>query len=221
MVDIKTRLAPERAATPPPNALPDRVAFGVERASGAARHDFGEEDLRQAIELLFFAYRDMTAGPDAMLAKMGLGRAHHRLIHFVGRNPGIAVAELLAILRISKQSFGRVLREAVTRRLVMQRLDKDDKRRRLLYLTFTGTSLEEMLSAVQQERIAQAFEAIGPEAVAGWRTALWALVDDADRDRLQHAQTRRRAYDEETASRAKAVRSLETAYRAHPGRGGE
>ena len=72
-----------------------------------------DDELRQGIELLFYAYRDFTAEPDAMLAKLGLGRAHHRVIYFVGRNPGITVGELLGILRITKQSLGRVLGQLV------------------------------------------------------------------------------------------------------------
>ena len=116
MVDIKTvrwRRGPGKALAR--KALPDNSLTAIYTAT----HGFAEQDLRQAIELLFFAYRDMTAGPDEMLARMGLGRAHHRVIHFVGRNPGITVAELLGILRISKQSLARVLKEVVERGLTL------------------------------------------------------------------------------------------------------
>ena len=112
MVDIKVlRSRAELAKALPANDLPPH---------GMPRPGFREEALREAIELLFFAYRDMTAGPDAILEEMGLGRAHHRAIHFIGRNPGITVAELLAILRISKQSLARVLKDVVERKLVRQ-----------------------------------------------------------------------------------------------------
>src|SRR4051794_1595133 len=128
MVDIKVpaarrtlRLAPEEPPDEPVAAVPGRQGFG-------------EEELRQAIELMFFAYRDMTAGADEMLEAMGLGRAHHRVIHFIGRNPGITVAELLTLLRITKQSLARVLREVMERHLVLQQQGTDDRRQRQLYL---------------------------------------------------------------------------------------
>ncbi len=159
------------------------------------RPGFREEALREAIELLFFAYRDMTAGPDAILEEMGLGRAHHRAIHFIGRNPGITVAELLAILRISKQSLARVLKDVVERKLVRQLRDEGDQRRRPLFLTAQGFELEAQLSAVQQERLAKAFAVAGPEAISGWRQMLETLVDPADRERLTRAAERRSAYN--------------------------
>lgn len=197
MVDIKIvgwRQEPVEAL--PNNDLPQTYT---------ERHGFAEEDLRQAIELLFFAYRDMTAGPDEILARMGLGRAHHRVIHFVGRNPGITVAELLSILRISKQSLARVLRDVVERGLVRQFRDEGDQRRRPLYLTGPGVVLETSLSAVQQERLARAFANVGPDAIAGWRTMLLALVEPADRERLERAAARRTKF-------ASAVELLEDAY---------
>ena len=168
-------------------------------AAVADRRGFTEEELRQAIELMFFAYRDMTAGPDEMLATMGLGRAHHRVIHFIGRNPGIPVAELLTLLRITKQSLARVLREAMNRHLVMQRQGADDRRQRQLYLTPRGSSLEASLSAVQQERIVRAFAGMPAAALDGWREVLWSMVEEGDRGRLQHAQERRRRFGEQPA----------------------
>ena len=108
-----------------------------------------EEYLRQGIELLFFAYRDFTAEPDAILARHGFGRAHHRVIYFVGRHPGMAVTELLAILRITKQSLSRVLGALVDQGFVRQDADPTDRRRRLLHLTARGSALETELSAVQ------------------------------------------------------------------------
>ena len=89
-----------------------------------------EEDLRQALELLFFAYRDFTSEPDEILKRYGFGRAHHRVLHFVGRNPGLPVSELLAILGITKQSLSRVLGQLVRDGFVEQRRGDRDQRLR-------------------------------------------------------------------------------------------
>ena len=110
-----------------------------------------EEELRQAMELLFFAYRDFTGEPDKILADYGFGRAHHRVIYFVGRNPGITVSELLAILRITKQSLSRVLSQLVADGFIIQRPGLRDRRQRLLELTDKGRELENKLS--EQQRI--------------------------------------------------------------------
>ena len=143
--------------------------------------DLSPEVLRRAMELLFYAYRDITAEPDRRLAAYGFGRAHHRAIHFVRRTPGMTVAELLAVLRVTKQSLARVLRQLVDRGFVVRRTDPVDRRRRRLYLTDAGEALENLVSAPQQERLSQAFRAAGPGAANGYRRVLWELVDDADR----------------------------------------
>src|ERR1700750_2709804 len=92
----------------------------------------GEEKVLQGIELLFFAYRDFTAEPDAILARYGFGRAHHRVIYFVGRHPHMSVSELLGILRITKQSLARVLSQLVRQGFIVQQTGKSDRRQRLL-----------------------------------------------------------------------------------------
>ncbi len=140
-----------------------------------------EEDLRQGIELLFYAYRDFTAEPDAMLGKIGLGRAHHRVIYFVGRYPGATVTELLAILRITKQSLSRVLGELMEQGYVEQRPGTKDRRQRLLTLTDKGQELERQLSDAQRARIARAYRAAGAEAVEGFRTVMLGIMDEIDR----------------------------------------
>ena len=94
-----------------------------------------EEDLRQGIELMFYAYRDFTGEPDAILEKYALGRAHHRVIYFVGRNPGISVTELLDILRITKQSLSRVLGKLIEDEFINQRANPSDRRRKQLTLS--------------------------------------------------------------------------------------
>lgn len=110
----------------------------------------------ELIELLFFAYRDFTGDPDAILAEDGFGRAHHRVVHFVHRNPGIRVADLLAILKITKQSLGRVLRQLITDGYIDQRTGATDRRERQLFTTEKGAALATRLSEPQQVRILRA-----------------------------------------------------------------
>lgn len=108
------------------------------------------------IELLFFAYKDFTGDPDDVLAKFEFGRAHHRVLHFVERNPGIMVTDLLGILRITKQSLGRVLKQLVDAGIIEQREGLNDRRQRLLYTTDQGHTLAEKLARMQQERLERA-----------------------------------------------------------------
>jgi DNA-binding MarR family transcriptional regulator len=143
-----------------------------------------EEELRQGIELLFFAYRDFTAEPDAILGEYGFGRAHHRVIYFVGRHPGITVSDLLDILRITKQSLSRVLGQLVTEKFIVQRPGLRDRRQRLLELTEKGVELERLLTERQRSRIARAYREAGAEAVEGFRKVMLGLVDEADRGRF-------------------------------------
>ncbi len=143
-----------------------------------------EEDLRQGIELLFYAYRDFTADPDAILAKLGLGRAHHRVIYFVGRYPGITVGELLKILRITKQSLSRVLGQVVGKGYVIHRQGPTDRRQRRLELSDSGAALERQLSETQRQRVAAAYRAAGGPAVEGFRRVLFGLINEADRAKL-------------------------------------
>lgn len=146
-----------------------------------------EEELRQGMELLFFAYRDFTGEPDQILARYGFGRAHHRVIYFVGRHPGITVSELLAILRITKQSLSRVLGQLVRESFITQRPGPRDRRQRLLDLTDKGRALERELSESQRARIARAYREAGAEAVEGFRTVLRNLIDEEDRQRFAEA----------------------------------
>jgi DNA-binding MarR family transcriptional regulator len=149
--------------------------------SETAEESAEKEALIQAIELLFFAYRDFVSDPDTILEADGLGRAHHRVVHFVGRNPGITVAELLGILRITKQSLARVLRELIERGLIEQKTGTRDRRQRHLHLTPDGTSLERRLAVPQHARVAKAIADAGPEAAEVWKTILLNLVNDDER----------------------------------------
>jgi len=154
----------------------------------ASRTSVAEEEVRQGIELLFFAYRDFTAEPDAILARYGFGRAHHRVIHFVGRHPQLTVTELLEILRITKQSLNRVLAQLVRREFILQRPGLRDRRQRLLELTPKGRELERQLSEPQRIRIAHAYRQAGIQAVGGFRKVLLAIIaSDADRRRFDRS----------------------------------
>ncbi len=132
----------------------------------------------------FLLIGTLQAIRDDILNGYGFGRAHHRVIHFVGRNPGISVAELLKILRITKQSLGRVLKQLVEDGFIEQRKGSQDRRQRLLFLTDEGTNLERELSAPQKLRVARAYREAGPEAVAGYRKVLAGLINDNERDRI-------------------------------------
>jgi DNA-binding MarR family transcriptional regulator len=140
-----------------------------------------EEELRQGIELIFYAYRDFTAEPDAILARYKFGRAHHRVIYFVGRNPGITVSELLGILRITKQSLSRVLGQLVQDGFIVQKPGSEDRRQRLLELTEKGAELERQLSESQRQRIARAYREAGAEAVEGYRKVILGIINEDDR----------------------------------------
>ena len=149
-----------------------------------------EEDLRQGIELLFYAYRDFTAEADAILAEYGFGRAHHRVIYFVGRNPGMNVSELLDILKITKQSLSRVLGQLVREGYIVQRPGTADRRQRLLELAQKGAELERRLTEDQRALVARAYRAAGAESVDGFRRVLLGLVNEADRGRFAGAPRR-------------------------------
>ena len=137
-----------------------------------------EEELRYSIELLFFAYRDSTAEADAILAERDLGRAHHRVIYFVGRQPGITISELLEILNITKQSLSRVLGRLVDDEFVRLEQGQDDKRQRLLSLTDRGHSLEQELTSVQKSRFSRAYKEAGFDSVDGFLTVMQNMLDD-------------------------------------------
>jgi DNA-binding MarR family transcriptional regulator len=149
-----------------------------------------EEHLTEAIELLFFGYRDFVSEPDAILAAYEFGRAHHRVVHFVGRNPGITVAELLDILRITKQSLARVLRQLIERGFVEQKTGEKDRRQRRLYLTAEGAELLHRLVAPQRERVRNALAAAGPGAETTWRSVMFALLNEENRKEVEHLITK-------------------------------
>ncbi len=134
------------------------------------------------IELLFFAYRDFVGDPDEVLLRLGFGRAHHRVLHFVNRNPGMKVADLLDILNITKQSLGRVLKQLVDQSYVVQKEGAQDRRQRLLYVTAKGEALALKLAGLQTERITRAFGELGPGAHEAARRFLTAMIDTDNRE---------------------------------------
>ena len=137
-----------------------------------------DEQLRKGTEAMFFAYRGFTADPDRILSERGYGRAHHRAVHFIHRSPGTTVNNLLGILGVTKQSLNRVLRTLVEDGFVLNKVGTKDKRERHLFLTETGTALERSLSDAQRDRMRAAYRAAGPDAVAGFRQVLEAMMDE-------------------------------------------
>jgi DNA-binding MarR family transcriptional regulator len=143
-----------------------------------------QEPYWDLIELLFFAYRDFVGDPDEVLAKLGFGRAHHRVLHFVNRNPGIKVADLLDILKITKQSLGRVLKQLIDQGYVVQREGAHDRRQRLLHVSPAGEALAMQLAGLQTERIARVLAELGPNAREAARRFLAGMIDAGDRDHV-------------------------------------
>lgn len=133
------------------------------------------------IELLFFAYRDFTADPDAALAEFGFGRAHHRVLHFVSRNPGLRVTDLLAILKITKQSLARVLKQLVEEGYILQEPGPQDRRERLLFATAEGEELAARLTDLQSRRIRRALGDMPAESHDIARQFLYHMIDPDQR----------------------------------------
>jgi DNA-binding MarR family transcriptional regulator len=136
------------------------------------------------IELLFFAYRDFVGDADNELEAFGFGRAHHRVMHFVYRYPGLKVADLLDVLRITKQSLGRVLKQLLDEGYIVQKTGNNDRRQRLLYATAKGEALVAKLATLQTTRIDRALEEIGPANAETVRRFLRAMIDRDDPDKV-------------------------------------
>jgi DNA-binding MarR family transcriptional regulator len=151
--------------------------MGPHTRSGESLLFLTDEQLRQGIEAMFFAYRGFTADPDRILGEMSYGRAHHRALHFINAAPGTTVNNLLSILGVTKQSLNRVLRTLIDDGLVESRVGRADKRERNLHLTEAGQELERRLSDAQRARMRDAYRTAGPEAVAGFKKVLEAMMD--------------------------------------------
>jgi len=152
----------------------DHVVSTEARQRGASAFDL--------IELLFFAYRDFVGDADEVLAEFGFGRAHHRVLHFINRNPGMKVAELLDILKITKQSLGRVLKQLLDEGYAEQKEGATDRRQRLLYVTAKGEGLASRLAGLQAARIDRALAEIGPADRDTVKSFLVAMLDPDQRE---------------------------------------
>ena len=162
-----------------PSASSDSQGLGAR--SAAPR----QADLRwDIIELLFFAYRDFVGDADHELEAFGFGRAHHRVLHFVHRYPGLKVADLLDVLRITKQSLGRVLKQLLDEGYIVQKTGNNDRRQRLLFATAKGEALVGKLAGLQTDRINRALEEIGPAGADTVRRFLRAMIDRDDPDKV-------------------------------------
>src|SRR5271165_2550824 len=165
------------------------------KADLAGRPPRGEEPMYELIELFFFAYRDFVADADRLLEAYGFGRAHHRVLYFVTRRPGLTIAELLEILRITKQSLNRVLRELVDKNFVEIRAGALDRRRRQLYATADGERLALRLAQVQTRRFALALEQLDDRGNQSALAFLTAMIDPQNRsgDGLSRQEPPKRA----------------------------
>ena len=150
-----------------------------------------EEEFRIAQDKLFFAMRDLNASADAILHEIGMGRAHHRALHWIGRLPDLKVGELLLILSITKQSLARVLGPLIREGYVEQSKGKVDRRQRLLVLTEKGAALERRLFECQRERLAAAYREAGGPAVEGFRRVLRGMTADQGRKYLDMIEATR------------------------------
>lgn len=158
---------------------------GQTLAEGGASGPATPADQRwDIIELLFFAYRDFVGDADHVLEEFGFGRAHHRVVHFVTRYPGLKVADLLDVLRITKQSLGRVLKQLLDEGYIVQKAGDADRRQRLLFATAKGEALVAKLAGLQTARINRALEGIGPAGADGTRQFLLAMIDHDDPDKV-------------------------------------
>lgn len=177
MTDINRTLKADSRTAAPARPKPD------DEHSRAALNEFAE--------LIFFAYRDFISDPDAILDEFGFGRAHHRVLHFVARYPGLRVADLLEILKITKQSLARVLKALIDQGYIEQRAGSVDRRERLLHLTARGMALNERLQVPQRERVSQALEAAAeaglldqPEAQEVVRQFLYCIITEKEREKI-------------------------------------
>src|SRR3979490_1527900 len=168
--------------SPSPSANPDSRA-GERRPAGPRAADLRWD----IIELLFFAYRDFVGDADHELEAFGFGRAHHRVLHFVHRYPGLKVADLLDVLRITKQSLGRVLKQLLDEGYILQKTGNNDRRQRLLYATPKGEALVGKLAGMQTDRINRAIAEIGPAGTETVRQFLRAMIDRDDPDKVLEA----------------------------------
>ena len=186
MADI-TVVSTPRSAAAAIDAAQDAAQNAVQGSvqdTAQAHAQSAAEPYFDLIELLFFAYRDFVGDPDEVLEKLGFGRAHHRVLHFVNRNPGMKVAELLVVLKITKQSLGRVLKQLIDEGYVVQKAGANDRRQRLLYASSAGEALAMKLAGLQAVRIQRVLADLGPDSREAARRFLAGMIDAEDRERV-------------------------------------
>lgn len=177
MTDITSDTASGRRLLPQGSSKPS-VQSEPESAAPAL-------DLVACVELFYFAYRDFTCDPDTILSQYGFGRAHHRVLHFVHRNPGLKVAALLEILKITKQSLARVLKQLVDEGFIIQRHGDEDRRERRLYVSAKGARLTAKLTEIQVKRLEAALAKAGPGADMLTRKFLFGMIAEEDRPQVE------------------------------------
>lgn len=182
MADVSRRKAPVREE-PPLEARPGEDPQGARLREPQPpretrlREPSREARLRDAIELFYFAYRSFTAEPDRILAEHGLGRAHHRILYFIGRHPDVSVNALLALLAVSKQALHAPLRMLLAGKWVAVRPDTQDRRFKRLRLTEAGKKLEGRLTGAQMRHLETVFSAAGGPAEAAWKSLMRAIAE--------------------------------------------
>ena len=144
-----------------------------------------EKEIRKIIELVFFSYRDFTAGPDQVLEKLNFGRAHHRVIYFVGKKDKITIKELLKVLKITKQSLTRVLKQLVKEGFIVVSTGLD-KRTKNLSLTSNGLSLENELSTIQIQKIKKVINNFNKEDIDGFKKILYEMIEIDNKKTFQN-----------------------------------
>ena len=160
----------------------------VETRSPANPLFLREEELRQGIELMFYAYRDFTFESDQQLKRYQLGRAHHRALYFIARHPGQTVGHLLSILKVTKQSISRVLKDLIEQGYIEQKSGPRDRRERRLELTDKGKKLERELTERQSQRFARAYRETGADAVEGFRKVMLGTMDPGSRKHFRTSE---------------------------------
>ncbi|MDC0587158.1 MarR family transcriptional regulator [bacterium] len=144
-----------------------------------------DKEIRKIIELIFFSYRDFTAGPDQILEKLNFGRAHHRVVYFVGKKNKITIKELLGVLKITKQSLSRVLNQLVKEGFIVVSTGLD-KRTKNLSLTSSGLSLENELSTIQTQKIKKVISNFNQEDIDGFKKILYEMIEIENKKTFQH-----------------------------------
>ena len=142
-----------------------------------------ENEIRKVIELMFFSYKDFTDGPDKILEGIKFGRAHHRVIYFIGKQKKLTIKELLLILQITKQSLSRVLNQLVKEKYIFVSTGKD-RRTKILSLTKKGENLENKLSTIQINKITKVMKLFNENDINGFKRLLYAMIEDSNKKKF-------------------------------------